>query len=97
MYLHVGNDRIIRIGRILGIFDADTATVSEVTKKYLSAADAERRVSFSSEEIPKSFILYTEEDRGGEERFCICFSPLSTASLEGRLEKGQEEWKWQKK
>ncbi len=93
MYLHVGNDRIIRIERILGIFDADTATVSEITKKYLSAADVEKRVSFTSEEIPKSFILYREESGG----FRICFSPLSTASLSGRLEKGQEDWQWQKK
>ena len=35
MYLHVGNNQNIRIRDIIGIFDADTATVSSVTKKYI--------------------------------------------------------------
>ena len=37
MFLHVGNNQNIRIRRVIGIFDADSATVSSVTKKYLSA------------------------------------------------------------
>ena len=82
MYLHVGNDRNIRVSDILGIFDADTATVASVTKKYLAAADAEGRVAFATEEIPKSFILYRNRKTGKIE---ICFSQLSTASLQGRV------------
>ncbi len=81
MYLHVGNNQNIRMREIVGIFDADTATVSAVTKKYLSDADHTRRVEFASEEIPKSFILYRRE---GEYR--ICFSQLSTAALIGRAD-----------
>ena len=61
MYLHVGNNQNIRERNIIGIFDADTATVSAITKKYLSAADARRAVEFASEEIPKSFVLYKEQ------------------------------------
>lgn len=82
MYLHVGNNENIRIRDIIGIFDADTATVSSVTKKYLSAADAARAVDFVSEEIPKSFVVY--KTRTGEYR--VCFSQLSSASLSGRVE-----------
>ena len=84
MYLHVGNNQNIRERDIIGIFDADTATVSAITKKYLSAADARHAVSFASEEIPKSFVLYKK--RGG---YAVCFSQLSTASLLGRS--GNEE------
>lgn len=79
MYLHVGNNQNIRKRDIVGIFDADTATVSAITKKYLSEADRIKSVEFASEEIPKSFILYRE---GG--RYRVCFSQLSTAALIGR-------------
>ncbi|MBE6589490.1 MAG: DUF370 domain-containing protein [Ruminococcaceae bacterium] len=81
MYLHVGNNKNIRTESIIGVFDADTATVSSVTKKYLSEADAKKAVFFASEEIPKSFVLY--RDRDGIYR--ICFSQLSSTSLIGRV------------
>ena len=84
MFLHVGNNHNIRIRRVIGIFDADSATVSSVTKKYLSAAEAAKTVHFASVEIPKSFVLY--QDAKGEYR--ICFSQLSTSSLVGRIETG---------
>ena len=82
MYLHVGNNQNIRTKNIIGVFDADTATVSAITKKYLSDADAKKAVQFASEEIPKSFVLY--RDRDGV--YKICFSQLSSASLIGRVE-----------
>ncbi len=81
MYLHVGNNQNIRTRSIIGIFDADTATVSAITKKYLSVADAEKNVQFASEEIPRSFVLY--KDAGG--RYRVCFSQLSSTSLIGRV------------
>lgn len=81
MYLHVGNNQNIRTKNIIGVFDADTATVSSITKKYLSDADSRKNVLFASEEIPKSFVLY--RDRGGV--YKICFSQLSSASLIGRI------------
>ena len=83
MYLHVGNNRNIRVRDIVGIFDADSATVSSVTKKYLASADGDGSVSFASEEIPKSFVLYRERTSGC---YRVCFSQLSTASLCGRVE-----------
>jgi hypothetical protein len=83
MYLHVGNNQNIRIADIVGIFDADTATVSAVTKKYIKGADESGGVSFASEEIPKSFVLYRDRRK---QKYRICFSQLSTASLCGRIE-----------
>ena len=83
MYLHVGNNQNIRIADIVGIFDADTATVSAVTKKYIKGFDGAGGVSFASEEIPKSFVLYRDRRNS---QYRICFSQLSTASLCGRIE-----------
>ena len=82
MYLHVGNNQNVRIKDIIGIFDADTATVSSITKKYLSDADHNRVVKFASEEIPKSFVLYKDLKK---DCYCVCFSQLSSSSLLGRI------------
>lgn len=102
MFLHVGNNKNIRERDIVGIFDADTATVSGVTKKFLSAAEKKKRVIAANNEVPKSFVLYIErEDRAGKSMLHrgrvggalpvipntrICFSQLSSYSLVGRSE-----------
>ncbi len=81
MYLHIGNNRNIREKSIIGIFDLDTSTVSVITRKYLSSAEKRGEVESSTEEIPKSFILYMENKKQK-----ICFSQLSTPALLGRSE-----------
>ena len=83
MFLHVGNNRNIRERDIIGIFDADTSTVSTVTRKFLSAAQKRGEVESSSEEIPKSFVLYIKHGEA-EDKYEICFSQLSSAALLGR-------------
>ena len=45
MYLHLGQDCIIRTKEILGIFDLDSATLSKHTRDYLTRAEKEGRVS----------------------------------------------------
>ena len=81
MFLHVGNNKNIRKKDIIGIFDADTATVSVTTRRFLSGAERRGVVETASEEIPKSFILYQKKQGCG-----ICFSQISTMALLGRSE-----------
>lgn len=81
MYLHVGNNKNIRKRDIIGIFDADSSTVSTVTRKYLTAAQRNSAVESASDELPKSFVLYRDRDGG----FKICFSQLSSVALSGRV------------
>ncbi len=88
MFLHVGNNKNIRVRNIIGIFDADNATVSRETKKYLKEAQQAGLVEFANEEeIPKSFVLYSDtvSDFAEPGKFRVCFSQLSSAALEGRL------------
>ena len=85
MFLHVGNNKNIREKSIIGIFDADTATVSAVTKKYLSRAAKRGEVESASDEIPKSFVLYR---RGAG--YGLFFSQLSTAAMVGRSSGAKE-------
>ena len=81
MYLHVGNNKIIRKKTIIGIFDTDNSTVSGITKKFLSNSQKCGKVISANNEIPKSFVLYMEN---GE--FKICFSQLSSSALFRRLD-----------
>ena len=39
MFLHAGNNKTIRETDIIGIFDADTATVDDTTKDFLRRAE----------------------------------------------------------
>lgn len=81
MYLHVGNNKNIREKDIIGIFDMDMCTVSSITKKFLTDAQRNDLVVSAKDEIPKSFILYREN-----EKYMICFSQISTSALLGRTE-----------
>ena len=81
MYLHIGNNQNIRMADVIGIFDADSATVSAVTKRFLSAAEAETKVRCASMEVPKSFVLYRDRKKG---TVAVCFTQLSAAALAGR-------------
>ena len=86
MYLHIGNNRNIREKQILGIFDADSATISTITRKFLSQAEKDGAVEAANEELPKSFVVYF--DKNGTRR--VCFSQLSSSALGGRMDKGQQ-------
>ena len=81
MYLHVGNNKIIRERDIIGIFDTDMSTLSPVTRKFLADAQKKNAVVSAKNEIPKSFVLYYEN---GEIK--ICFSQISSTALVGRSE-----------
>ena len=83
MYLHVGNNKNIRESRIIGIFDVESSTVSDLTKKYLSDAEHRGEVEYADiDELPKSFVLHFDKNQ----EFKVCFSPISTSALYGRGE-----------
>ena len=82
MYLHIGQDTVLREQDIVGIFDMDNTTVSRITRDFLAAAEREGMVINVSEELPKSIVLCCPA--GSWQRVYI--SPLSPATLLGRAE-----------
>ena len=80
MFLHVGNHKNIRMKDVVGIFDMDNATISSVTRKFLGEKQKQLLVEIAAVELPKSFILFEENGL-----YKICFSPLSSAALRGRM------------
>lgn len=63
MYLHIGNNKIIRAKDVIGIFDADTATVSKTTRAYLSEKEKKGLLTTATDEVPRAFVLYGDKKR----------------------------------
>lgn len=85
MYVHAGNNRMIRTRDIVGIFDMDTATMEQTTRDYLRAAERGRRMVSVKEEIPKAFIVTRGRSDGSD---TIYVSPISSGALLGRVNAG---------
>lgn len=62
MYLHLGQETIIRTETIVGIFDLENSTISRITRDYLTKAQKENRVVTVSQEMPKSFVVCSEKN-----------------------------------
>lgn len=83
MFLHVGNNKSILIERVVGIFDMDNTTLSAVTRKFLSTNEKSGLSQNAAlDELPKSFILYIDNDN----QYKICYSQFSSSALKGRLD-----------
>ena len=76
MYLHLGNNIIIRKNDIIGIFDLDNSTISHKTRDFLSEAERNGKVINVSSELPKSFVLCRDNDD-----FVIYICQLSPVTL----------------
>ena len=81
MYLHMGQDFIVREQEIIGIFDIDTTSTGKRTREFLERAENEGAVVSMSNDIPKSFIV---TDFPYE---TVYLSPISSAALPGRAKK----------
>jgi hypothetical protein len=56
MYLHLGQNVVVRFTSVVGVFDLDNTTGSHLTRAFLSNAEKAGRIVNISDDIPKSFI-----------------------------------------
>lgn len=83
MYLHLGQDVVVRSSDIIGIFDIENTSISKITKEYLGEQEKRHRVVNVSTELPKSFIVCS--DTGNEiETLTVYISQISCATLKKR-------------
>ena len=61
MFIHIGENKVVRKKDVVAIFDMESSTVSSVTKKYLSNAQKEGRVVALGYDLPRSFILMNDK------------------------------------
>ncbi|MBR2954127.1 MAG: DUF370 domain-containing protein [Clostridia bacterium] len=81
MYLNIGTEVLIKNKDILGIFDLDNTTVKQATREYINIAEKNGEcITVSFEELPKSFIVTTENEKKK-----IYISPLNTSTIFKRI------------
>jgi len=83
MYIHLGQNTVVKSSDIVGIFDIDNTSVSIHTKALFADFAKRGKVVNVSFEIPKSFLLVKQ----GEESF-IYITPISSATLKKRWGRG---------
>ncbi len=80
MYLHLGQNVMVRRQDVIGIFDLDNTTWSFRTRRFLDRAEREGQVISVGEDLPRSFVL--ANGQGGE--VMVYLTPLSPAALAAR-------------
>lgn len=75
MYLHLGENTLVKDTEIIGIFDIDTSTVNKATRDYLTKAEKDKKVIYVNYDLPKSFVV-TDNN--------IFVSPINTSTLNKR-------------
>lgn len=82
MYLHLGEETAIRSEGIIGIFDIENTSVSKHTKEFLAYAGKSGQVKNVSYDMPKSFIICSENR--SSKKSTVYISPISAATLKKR-------------
>lgn len=57
IYIHVGNNIVLKNKSIIGVFDLDTATVMKSTREFLSENEKCGNVISAFEDLPRSFVV----------------------------------------
>ena len=82
MYLHLGQDKVVSMDEIVGIFDLDTSTVSKATRDYLAKAEKDGCVTNVCTDLPKSVIVCICRDQNTH----FYISQISSSTLLKRTE-----------
>jgi len=81
MFLHLGENVVVPIKDIIGIFDVETTMYSSDTNQFLRMAEEDGFIERVTKEKPKSFVIAEVEKKSK-----IYFSPISSATLTKRTE-----------
>ncbi len=82
MYLHLGQEVVVRHDDIIGVFDMDNTTISPHTREFLRRAETDGHVTYVSMELPKSFTVCAPKGRAGDHQVYI--SQIAPSTLRKR-------------
>ncbi len=82
MYLHLGQDIVVRRRDIIGVFDIENTTVSGTTRQFLSHAEKCQQVSYVTYDLPKSFTVCCQPK--GQQTVIV--SPIAPRTLMKRAQ-----------
>lgn len=76
MYLHLGQDVVVLLSSVVGIFDIEITSQSRLTRRFLEDAEKSGSVVNIGQELPKSFAVCVENGKT-----TVYISQISTATL----------------
>lgn len=82
MFIHIGDNIIIPVDEIVGIFDLEGTTITGITRDFLKVAEEEGFVIATSSRMPKSFVITLRNNQN-----LIYLSSLSVNTLKKRVKK----------
>jgi hypothetical protein len=82
VYLHIGQETVVPLSEIVGIFDIENTTISKNTRSFLNDIQKRGEVITVSDDLPKSFVVCV--DKQGAQTVYI--SQISCATLLKRAE-----------
>ena len=82
MYLHIGQETVVPMREIVGIFDIENTTISKSTREFLNEATRNGQVITVGEDLPKSFVVCQKEN----EPQTVYISQISCTTLLKRAE-----------
>lgn len=87
MYLHLGQDDVVPLNTVIGIFDLDITSQSKITRDFLRDSEKAGVVINVSDELPKSFVVCSERKKSK-----VFISQLSSVTLQKRSHSKLVEW-----
>lgn len=83
MYLHLGQETVVRRRDIVGVFDMDNTTISPHTRDFLKQAEKDGNLTYVSYELPKSFTVCADRQK----QQSVYVSQLAPATLKKRSQR----------
>lgn len=77
MFLHVGADVVVSLGRVVAIFDLKSSQTAEATREFITLAHQDKKVTDIAGGEAKSLVLTDSE---------IYLSPISSLTLMKRAD-----------
>ena len=82
MYLHLGQEVVVRRRDIIGVFDIENTTVSRNTREFLPNAEKAGSVEYINYDLPKSFTVCAPPKGDAEEKkTAVYVSPIAPRTL----------------
>ena len=82
MYLHLGQEVVVRHADIIGVFDMYNTTISPHTRDFLHQAEVGGQVTYVSMDLPKSFTVCAPKGEKGAHQVYI--SQIAPSTLRKR-------------
>jgi len=87
MYLHIGGNHVIDRRDIIGVFDIEKSTISNITREYLRKQEKRGRVVTIVSDMPKSFVVVNKDDD-----IYVYLSSISPLTLKKRYEGSEKSY-----